>query len=99
MYGTVAKMTVVPDKLSELMGILEEWDRDVRPHVKGAMGSVVYQTDEDANTLILCVVFADKETYEANAESPEQDKWYQQFRECLTADPEWTDGKVLANSL
>lgn len=98
MFGTVAKVRVAPDKFDDLTAILAEWERDFRPKVRGAMGSVAYRLDADPDTVILCAVFEDRAAYEANADNPEQDKWYRRFRACLAADPEWMDGAVFANS-
>ena len=98
MYGTVFTMKVRPDRASELTAIFEEWERDFRPKVKGVVGSLTYKLDSDANTWMGCAVFADKASYEANADSPEQDKWYSRMRECLTEDPAWSDGEVISNT-
>jgi hypothetical protein len=38
------------------------------------------------------VHFTSKESYLANANSPEQDAFYRRLRACLEADPEWIDG-------
>ncbi|MGH2830845.1 MAG: hypothetical protein ACRDJM_10220, partial [Actinomycetota bacterium] len=54
-----------------------------------------YKLDSDPNTLILVAAFKDKASYQANANSPEQDKWYQRFREFMTVDPEWMDGEII----
>lgn len=95
MYGTVAKIQVKPGRDVELLELFDEWDRDLKPKVKGAMGGYTYRLDEDPNTFIMTAVFKDKATYDANADSPEQDKWYQRMRECLVADPEWNDGEIV----
>jgi hypothetical protein len=44
----------------------------------------------------MSVVFDSQANYTANANDPEQDKWYQEFRSLLDADPRWMDGEVLA---
>jgi quinol monooxygenase YgiN len=95
MYGTVATIKVKPGRDEELLALLDEWNRDYRPKVKGAMGGTVYRLDADPNTFIMTAVFQDKATYEANADSPEQDKWYQRLRSTLTADPDWHDGEIV----
>jgi hypothetical protein len=41
-------------------------------------------------------VFDSEANYRANASDPEQDKWYQELRAMLDADPRWMDGDVLA---
>ena len=34
----------------------------------------------------------------ANADDPEQDKWYQEMRQHLEADPAWHDGEIIYSS-
>ena len=41
----------------------------------------------------MIAMFEDKEAYFANANDPEQDRWYQRFRERLEVDPVWEDGE------
>jgi hypothetical protein len=43
----------------------------------------------------MAVVFADKDAYVANAQSPEQDARYQAMRALMESDPEWNDGEVI----
>lgn len=99
MYGTVARVRVKEGRLHDLMAVMEEWDRDFKPRVRGAIGSLTYKLDEDPNELFLCAIFKDKASYTTNADDPEQDKWYQRMRECLTADPEWNDGEIISYDL
>lgn len=96
MYGTVARMTFKPDGLDEFIKIWDEWNRDAKPSVEGVVAGYVYQLDADPNQAIMAVVYRDKAAYMANADDPEQDKWYRRMRECMTADPEWNDGKIVA---
>jgi heme-degrading monooxygenase HmoA len=63
--------------------------------VPGYVNTYVLRPDERPDELILVAVFRDRESYRANADDPEQDKWYRQLREHLQADPEWTDGEVV----
>lgn len=99
MYGTVFTLKVRPERAQDLRDLLDEWERDFRPKVNGAVGTLTYKLDNDPNTWIGCAVFSDKASYVANAESSDQDKWYQRMRECLTADPEWNDGEIIANTI
>lgn len=98
MYGTVGRFRVKPGRLDDLIGIFNEWERDFRPRIPGALHTFAYQMDADSNVVLAVAVFKDKESYVANADSPEQDKWYQRLRECLNADPEWNDGTIVAGS-
>jgi quinol monooxygenase YgiN len=95
MYGTVARMTAKPGGEAALKELLRQFDLR-KP--KGALGAYVYRMDSDPNEFYLVAVFQDKETYVANAESPEQDAAYQKIRALLTADPEWHDGEMVYSS-
>ena len=44
--------------------------------------------------MLLLAVFTDKASYVANANDPEQDRWYRGLRELLAADPTWEDGEI-----
>ncbi len=95
MYGTVARMKVKPgmlEKLNELMGAEEMMG------IPGVVSSTVYQMDADANELYLVVAFESKESYEKNANSPEQAKRYEEFVALLEGAPEWHDGEIVFNS-
>jgi heme-degrading monooxygenase HmoA len=88
MYGTVAHLKTKP-------GALESFKRMEMRHPKGFVASYVYQLDSDPNELIMVAIFEDEASYRANAESPEQDQEYREFRSHLLADPEWHDGEVI----
>ena len=51
--------------------LFQEWERDRKPEVKGAMGGYVYKLD-NTGELVGVAVFSDKDTYKANAEDPAQ---------------------------
>lgn len=95
MYGTVAHLKVKPGQEAELLALQQEWERERKPKVKGAIGEYMYKLDDRPNEYILVVLFRDRESYFANAQDPEQDRWYRRFREVLEADPVWQDGEVV----
>lgn len=43
-------------------------------------------------------IFEDEKSYRDNANDPEQDKEYRQWRALLDADPEWHDGSIVSMS-
>jgi len=92
MYGTIARIKVKPGALE----VIKEMEQH-RP--VGMVRSFVYQMDKDANELMMVVLFKDKQSYFANANSPEQDKEYSKLRKFLTSDPEWNDGEIVYDSL
>jgi quinol monooxygenase YgiN len=94
MYGTVAKMRVKPDKLDELKEAISGWtDRSGLP--PGGVAVMTYQMDADPYEFFMTAVFESKETYVANAESPEQHKRYLQMMEFFEGEPEWHDGEIV----
>ena len=93
MYGTVARMKIKPGGLEELA----QMENGRKP--KGIIGTLVYRSDDKPDELWMVVLFEDKASYHANAESPVQDQEFQRLRALLQEDPEWHDGEVVFNSL
>jgi hypothetical protein len=98
MYGTIARLHPLPDRLPDLIALNERW------RISGAMAATGYRAaylvtpDEnpyERPTVFLVAVFDDKESYVANAESAEQDARYRELRALLADDPEWMDGTFL----
>ncbi|MBI4305873.1 MAG: antibiotic biosynthesis monooxygenase [Chloroflexi bacterium] len=96
MYGTVARIRVKPGGEKALLALMDEWNKQRKGKVKGAVATYVYRLDKDPNQLVMAVVFKDKKSYTDNANDPEQDKWYRRFREQLQSDPVWDDGEIVA---
>ena len=95
MYGTIFRMKVITGKEGEFLATLEKWERERKPKVAGAMGSLVLKSDRVPGEFLGVAVFKDKRSYTANAKDPEQDKWYGQLRLLLQSDPEWNDGQYI----
>jgi hypothetical protein len=92
MYGTVAKLQVKSGQEAALAAHLDKYRG--AGLAQGFVASALYRADAgDAHWL--AVVFDSKEAYEANADTPEQNARYQEFRAFLEADPQWHDGEVL----
>ena len=91
MYGTIAKLRVKPGKERELQETMGQAGRDT----PGFVFAHVYRLDEDPQTLMLAVAFDSRESYRANAESPEQHQEYLAYRALLDEEPEWHDGEIL----
>jgi hypothetical protein len=56
---------------------------------------VHYQMDADPDTLMMAVIFSDKDAYMKNAGSPEQNERYEQMVALLDGPPEWNDGEIV----
>jgi len=91
-YGTVARMTVKPgleQALDEQLKSFETVD------VPGFIRTTIYRLDSGSNEYVMAVVFDSKESYVANAESPEQNARYEEMRALLETAPEWSDGEII----
>jgi len=94
MYGTIARIHPKPGRVDELRALMEAYAPGERTPT-GYRHSFMFQPDEDPYdrpTLFLIALFDDRESYVANAQSPEQDAEYRQMRELLEDDPDWMDG-------
>jgi quinol monooxygenase YgiN len=92
MYGTIARLQLRPGAEKQLLEALAAMRTR---QVAGFVASHLYRMDEDADVLMLAVLFADRETYARNADDPAQDSEYRLLRACLESDPEWHDGEVV----
>lgn len=95
MYGTIAQMKLKQGRMGEIQALSERWSREHSPKARGFVGTYVFQMDNDPDECWLVALFEDRESYTANANSPEQDAWYQQVRSHLEEDPVWHDGEVI----
>lgn len=89
MYGTVAKFKVKPGSFEAFKSSIDERKPD------GFVATYVFQNDENPDELWLVALFEDKESYFANADSPQQDREFQGWKKFMTAEPVWHDGKVI----
>lgn len=99
MYGTIFRMKVKPGQEQKVIEVMKEWDRVRKPKVKGAIAGFLLKPDKKSGEFIGVAVFKDRAAYRANADDPEQDKWYRKLRELLQADPAWEDGEYVSGSL
>jgi len=88
MYGTIAKLRV-KQEIEDALRLTEE------RHPEGYISSFIYKSDKEPDVRWMVVMFEDKQTYFANADSPEQDRDYRELRKLLKEDPEWHDGEII----
>jgi quinol monooxygenase YgiN len=93
MYGTIAHFRIKPGVKDEFIKAMDGLGQAVIP---GWVADYYFQMDNDSDEFYLVAIFKDKETYLANADSPEQHERYLLFRSFLIDDPEWHDGFVLS---
>jgi len=92
MYGTIARMQIVPGAEEALRQMSEQ---EMETEVPGFQFQYVFRSDADPTELFMVVGFESKDAYQANAASLGQAERYEQFRALLTADPEWHDGEIV----
>lgn len=93
MYGTVARLKLLPGRTTAMNELARELQREP---ISGHLATFVYRAEEDPDECWLAVLFESRDAYVANADSPEQDQRYRRMRDLLAADPEWHDGEVLS---
>lgn len=92
MYGTVARVRLKPGMEERLR---EQFRAFERAKVPGEIAEYLYRMDKDTREYFLVVLFKDKASYTANADSPEQDARYRKMAELFEGEPEWHDGEVV----
>lgn len=95
MYGTVARLRPKQGHEQDVIEYVEHWSRVRKPEVPGALGGYVYRLDDDPRTWIFTVVFQDRESYRANAESAAMNDDYRRLRALLVESPIWEDGEIV----
>ena len=98
MYGSIFRMKVKGGQEQRVVEVFSQWEQERKPKVKGAIAGLLLRPDSKPGELIGVAVFEDKPSYRANADDPEQDKWFRKLLENLEEDPEWEDGEYVAGS-
>ena len=93
MYGTIAHFRIKPGTRDEFVKTMDSFGDAFIP---GWKADYYFQMDKNADEFYLVAIFNDKQSYDANADSPEQHERYLKFRSFLVADPEWNDGHIVS---
>lgn len=93
MYGTIAHFRIKPGTRDDFVKTMDGFGGAFIP---GWKADYYFQMDKDADEFYLVAIFNDKQSYDANADSPEQHERYLKFRSFLVADPEWNDGHIVS---
>jgi hypothetical protein len=95
MYGTtmIARTSA---RREEVQAAFDTWLRERAPSVTGFVDAGVLFGD-DGHTVINWARFTDKATYQALADDPVQDEfWQSRMAPLLEGDPQWVDGEWLS---
>jgi len=93
MYGTIAHFHIKPGVRDEFIKAMDNFGGAI---IAGWVVDYYFQMENDSDEFYLVAIFKNKETYQANADSPEQHERYLVFRSFLMDDPEWHDGFILS---
>ena len=96
MFGTIARLRPKAGRQADVVAMLDEWQRERAPKVSGAVAGYMMRPLDRPSDLTLVAVFADRASYETNANDPGQDAWYRNLRDLLEDDPAWEDGDYLS---
>jgi heme-degrading monooxygenase HmoA len=96
MYGTIVRYRAKPGQAKVVEEIGERWLRERAPSLPGFVGSYGLRPTGKPDELLALVIFETEADYRQNAEDPEQHRWFEEVRPALAADPEWTDGEIVA---
>ena len=91
MYGTIAKMKVLPGKEEDLRNMGQ-----VQP--PGIVFEHIYKLDSGNDEYMMVVGFESKEAYKKNAESPDMHQMYLEYGKFLAADPDGPDGEIIQSN-
>jgi quinol monooxygenase YgiN len=94
MFGTIFRMRPKPGQIGAVEEHMRRWQRERRPKVAGVVASYLLTSRAHPGDLVGVAVFDSEEHYRANADDPEQDRWYRDLRALLEDDPEWNDGDI-----
>ena len=96
MFGTIATMRAKDGQETAVAEAVDSWWRERSEKAEGPVCLHLY-AGATAGELRMAVVFDTQEHYEANANDPEQDAWYQNLVTLLEGEPQWSDGNVLVS--
>jgi hypothetical protein len=94
MYGSIGRFVPQPGQEQALDQEAQRWLHERAPQVAGFVAAYVLIPDARPGERLALTIFDSKASYLQNAEDPAQDRWHQQVRAILAADPEWTDGEI-----
>lgn len=98
-HVTFFKMKAQPGKVDALTEMMRGWEDERRRAADlGWVQTVVGSRKGSPDEVWAAVVWDNTANYTKNAESPQQDAWYQKMRALLTSDPEWFDCDVVDES-
>ncbi len=96
MFGTIFRMRPKSGQEQVVEEVFQRWQRERRAKAPGFVAGYLFKSRSHPGELAGIAVFDSEANFRKNADDPEQDRWYQDLRAALEADPEWNDGEVIA---
>ena len=93
MYGTIFNLNIKAGHDEKLLAALEAMSKP-----EGMVAWFVMNPD-DRDEWMGVAIFESKDAYVSNANSPEQNKSFQQMMEHLESEPTWTDGTYVIGEI
>jgi quinol monooxygenase YgiN len=93
-HVTTFRFRAKPGERQAVIDMFDRWFRDRRPEAAGFVRADLSSNVNDPDEFMSAACFADRETYDRNSEDPEQQKWFEELRSHLVADPDWFDGTL-----
>jgi heme-degrading monooxygenase HmoA len=94
MYGTVARLRVKAGQERAFTAYGERRSTQL-DQTSGFVATYIYQMDNNPREFYLVVMFDNKDSYFANANSEEQNQQFMEMMQYLEGEPEWHDGEVI----
>ena len=91
MFGTIGRATFKAGHEAQLNDLMDEWTKTIRPKIPGAFLNLVGHVADDPRRVVFVALAADRDTYRALADMPEQDAWYRKFIQHIEGDVAWED--------
>lgn len=95
MYGTIGRARVRPENRDRLVEVLR---KQAYAGVQGFRQAFVMFPENRQDEAVFVAMFADRDSYWANANDPAQHQRYLEYRALLENEPEWADGEWIAST-
>jgi hypothetical protein len=91
MFGTIGHARMKPGSESSMQALMDDWERDIRPKIKGGFVSIAGSKAGKPNETVFIALAQDEQTYRSLANMPEQDAWFRRMMDMVDGDVTWED--------
>lgn len=97
-HVTFMRARLLPGHKDAVLELMRRWEREHGARARGFERSIIATGKNDPDDLMGAITWDNYENYMANANSPEQDRWYREMRSHMTGDPMWSDCDIIFDS-